>query len=207
MALISRITSSILFLVVLSSFAGADSTKSCEADEFWWENGGKSCCLPWSPPSSPPSPPHGDQCPKSGDDCSWYYHPKNDCCVPTVPTPPPPQCPDSCYLDESSNKCHPHSQPSGYFSRRAELKSRAVTPCPAGLDACPIPGLTGSDYECVNTKTDLDSCGGCASTGQGQDCGAIEGAWNFGCEEGTCLIYTCAAGYERAYDGKSCIAQ
>ena len=57
-----------------------------------------------------------------------------------------------------------------------------------GLTACPIAdahGLT-NDLECLDTANELESCGGCSSTGQGTDCTAIEGAWNVGCEQGVC---------------------
>ncbi|KAG8901748.1 hypothetical protein FRB99_005117 [Tulasnella sp. 403] len=32
-----------------------------------------------------------------------------------------------------------------------------------------------SNYECIDPKVDLDNCGGCAITGQGEPCSAIEG--------------------------------
>jgi len=217
MALINHISIAFVLLFALSSFvvahdSGTQSSRSCKANEFWWENkhdNNKSCCLPSSPPSKP-SPPKGGQCPKPGNNHSWYYHSGSDCCVPTVPNPTPPRCPSDCDLDQSSNKCHPRTppaKPSGHYNRRSELKARsAMTLCPKGLDACPIPGLTSSEYECVDTKADLESCGGCASIGEGEDCSAIIGAWNVGCEKGTCIIYNCVAGFRRAYDGKSCIA-
>jgi hypothetical protein len=66
------------------------------------------------------------------------------------------------------------------------MKSRAVSLCPSGLEACPLYGLIGGDYECIDTKVELESCGGCSSIGEGQDCAAIEGVWNVGCENGTC---------------------
>lgn len=49
-------------------------------------------------------------------------------------------------------------------------------------------GLTGlsGDYECADTRNDIQSCGGCASTGAGTDCTAIDGAWNVGCHIGKC---------------------
>lgn len=221
MASIHRISVGLVLLIALSSFtvaydSGSKGTpaSSCGSGQFWWadpSNDRNSRCLP-SSPRSLPSPPQGNKCPESGDNYSWYYHSGNDGCVPTIPYPPSPRCPSDCDLDNSSNMCLPHSrppapQPSGQYERRSELKSRdVVTLCPVGLDACPILGLTSSDYECVDTQADLESCGGCASIGEGDDCSAIDGAWNVGCENGVCIIYTCAAGFRRAYDGKSCIA-
>jgi len=46
-------------------------------------------------------------------------------------------------------------------------------------------GFTG-DFECLDTINELESCGGCASINEGQDCTAIKGAWNVGCEHGRC---------------------
>jgi hypothetical protein len=85
-------------------------------------------------------------------------------------------------------------------------KSRAKL-CPTGLNACPISGASGltGDFECLDATNELESCGGCASLGQGQDCTAIKGAWNVGCERGTCAVYTCAGGFRRSSDGKSCV--
>jgi hypothetical protein len=56
------------------------------------------------------------------------------------------------------------------------------------MTACPVVGTYGafSDYECIDTKYDLQSCGGCSSTGAGQDCTAIRGAWNVGCDASKC---------------------
>lgn len=70
--------------------------------------------------------------------------------------------------------------------KRREHRSRNVTPCPKGLFACPVSSLTGGDYECVDTLVDLDNCGGCAALGEGQNCNAIPGVWNVGCEQSAC---------------------
>lgn len=67
------------------------------------------------------------------------------------------------------------------------MKARTITLCPSNLEACPIKGLAVSgDYECLDTTAELTSCGGCASTGAGQDCTAIEGVWNVACNVGKC---------------------
>ncbi|KAF8201285.1 hypothetical protein K438DRAFT_1523007, partial [Mycena galopus ATCC 62051] len=51
----------------------------------------------------------------------------------------------------------------------------------------------------------VDSCGGCVSLGQGEDCNAILGAFNVGCQQGTCVVHTCILGFKLAPDGHSCI--
>ena len=72
--------------------------------------------------------------------------------------------------------------------------------CPTGLAACPIPGRTESEYECLDSLNDLTSCGGCTSMGTGQDCTAIKGAKWMGCNMGTCEVYSCRAGFRKVND-------
>lgn len=91
-------------------------------------------------------------------------------------------------------QCQPHSptpgnpQPSGHH-RRA-LKARADSPCRDGLTPCPIKGANGllADFECLNVKTEPESCGGCASLGEGKDCTAVfPNAFSVGCEDNACV--------------------
>ncbi|GAA6003392.1 hypothetical protein JCM10207_000311 [Rhodosporidiobolus poonsookiae] len=101
------------------------------------------------------------------------------------------------------------------------------TLCPAGEIACPVLGSTSYNdavkhhfstkdevsgvmagaggYECVNTQEALDSCGGCASTQEGQDCTQIHAAKGVGCEQGRCVVFSCQAGYRPAITGDKCV--
>lgn len=45
-------------------------------------------------------------------------------------------------------------------------------------------------YECLDTTQALESCGGCASTGEGQDCTKIRGAQGYACEASVCRVCT-----------------
>ncbi|GAA5863768.1 hypothetical protein JCM3774_001152 [Rhodotorula dairenensis] len=118
-----------------------------------------------------------------------------------------------------------------YASMRARAKRHTVTEqktlCPAGEQACPIAGstlfedavsqhfqsgeaLTGlmarsGGYECLDTSQALESCGGCASTGEGKDCTAIPHAAGVGCEAGTCVVFSCAHGWKRSLAGDKCV--
>ncbi|THV04938.1 hypothetical protein K435DRAFT_148722 [Dendrothele bispora CBS 962.96] len=172
---------------------------SCSSNEFWY--GEKNCCLPHGGPPSPPTPPRGNDCPPSG----YYWGQSQGCCVPNHPPPtnsPPPQCRSGWEWYSSLHMCLPGG--SGHWKRHQKSRSQAL--CPTGLDACPISGLKGSsDYECLDTSTELESCGGCASTGEGQDCTAIKGAWNVGCDKGRCKVYTCSTGYLLSADSTSCV--
>ncbi|WVQ72706.1 hypothetical protein IAR50_002266 [Cryptococcus sp. DSM 104548] len=78
--------------------------------------------------------------------------------------------------------------------------------CPRGLAACPIPGVAGAldQYECLDSSSDLQSCGGCVSLGSGQDCTALPGARWMGCNGGVCEVYSCKRGWARAANGTVC---
>lgn len=67
--------------------------------------------------------------------------------------------------------------------------------CPAALAACPVDAHS-TDYECLDTQSDLQSCGGCATLDQGKDCTAIKGAKWMGCVKGQCEVYSCAKGFK-----------
>ncbi|KAF7339463.1 hypothetical protein MSAN_02160600 [Mycena sanguinolenta] len=90
------------------------------------------------------------------------------------------------FLRPPSQPTPPASHPSGGSNWKRQAHKRSAPLCPTGLDACPIPGGAVNDYECIDTAVELESCGGCASLDQGQDCTAIPGAWNVGCEQGRC---------------------
>ncbi|OCF31773.1 hypothetical protein I316_06580 [Kwoniella heveanensis BCC8398] len=76
--------------------------------------------------------------------------------------------------------------------------------CPGSLHACTVPTAAGGEwsYECVDFLSELESCGGCASTGEGVDCTSIPHADSVGCELGVCQVYTCKSGF--VANGTSC---
>ncbi|KAA1468242.1 hypothetical protein DENSPDRAFT_857172 [Dentipellis sp. KUC8613] len=196
-----------------SSPGKGTGTGTCDSSEFWYE--AKKCCLPHGgPTSTPPAPPPGKSCPPSG----WYWGKDQGCCVPHNPPEnnPPPQCEKSWNWIPSIFQCQPSgpssppsappSKPSGHhYKKRATHKSRTASLCPSDLTACPISGLS-SAWECVDVQQELESCGGCVIGGEGQDCTAIKGAWNVGCEQGSCKVYTCMNGYKLSSDNKTCVA-
>jgi len=195
MSFFTRLAAGLAILATFTPLVAA----SCSNNEFWYED--RSCCLPHGGSPSPPSPPKGNDCPSGG----WYWHDEQKCCVPSHPSPPPPTCNNSWSWDQNESCCKPPApKPSGHSWGKRSSKSRSLSLCPTGTDACPVGGLTGGDYECIDTTVELESCGGCASIGEGQDCSAIPGAWNVGCEQGRCAVYTCAAGFRRTANGKSC---
>lgn len=75
--------------------------------------------------------------------------------------------------------------------------AQQVSPCKKPTSACPIfytdearLALKADEVECINTKTDLDNCGGCTSIGMGQSCVDIPFARNVACVHGKCEICT-----------------
>ncbi|KAL7422510.1 hypothetical protein Q5752_003158 [Cryptotrichosporon argae] len=84
----------------------------------------------------------------------------------------------------------------------ASVAAKVDRRCPAGMTACPVPGL--SAYECLDMTSDLQSCGGCASVGSGRDCTTIPGARFMGCNHGQCQVYSCRDGWVLANNGTAC---
>ncbi|KAJ6604662.1 protein priA [Mycena vulgaris] len=214
MTLIARLGAALVLLAATLPFAAATAatSKSCKSNEFWYSP--KSCCLPTGgPPTPPPPPPKGHDCPPS----THYWNTAQGCCSPrnpSIPSSPPPQCRNGwdwyaglhmCLPNTPTPPSPPPSHPSGGYGWKRHAHKRSAPLCPTGLDACPIPGLSATDFECIDTAVELESCGGCASLGHGEDCTAIKGAWNVGCEQGRCAVYTCTFGFKRAKDGQSCI--
>ena len=75
--------------------------------------------------------------------------------------------------------------------------------CAAGFTSCPVPNSAG--FECLNTLSTIESCGGCASLGQGTDCSAIEGVDSVSCRAGSCAVSSCAPGFSVAGNGTTCV--
>ncbi|EIM92477.1 uncharacterized protein STEHIDRAFT_151799 [Stereum hirsutum FP-91666 SS1] len=197
-----------------SSAPATTGSSTCSNSEFWFEP--KSCCLTPGSSDGKGSPPSGKSCPTSDGD--WYWSNNKSCCLPkTKPSAPTPTCSSGWSWDHSNSCCSgggsstttsSNPGPSQKSHKKRSHASRGSTLCPTGLDACPIKGALGlsSDYECIDTTQELESCGGCASTGAGQDCTAIEGAWNVACNAGACAVYNCMSGYRLAADKSSCVA-
>lgn len=63
-----------------------------------------------------------------------------------------------------------------------------IANCPRGEASCAITAAEGARHECVNTKTDLDNCGGCSASGKGTVCGREHGVRSASCDGGICYI-------------------
>lgn len=85
-------------------------------------------------------------------------------------------------------------KPSGSFRRKARDASKTLCPNPSE-SACPI-SANSTSYECLNTNTEMYSCGGCATNKLGENCYEIDGANTFGCEAGVCRVYSALPGWK-----------
>lgn len=74
----------------------------------------------------------------------------------------------------------------------------------AEITACPLE--SGAGWDCLNLASTLESCGGCMSIGEGQDCTLIKGADTVGCVHGKCVIGTCEFGYYLDAEKGECVA-
>ena len=89
-------------------------------------------------------------------------------------------------------------QPSGSYKKR-DLQLRLF--CPVNQTACPV-GRNG--FECIDTTSNIESCGGCLSEGKGVDCGGIEGVADVNCLRGRCVVATCDRGWSVDVDRNQC---
>ncbi|KDQ57894.1 hypothetical protein JAAARDRAFT_206682 [Jaapia argillacea MUCL 33604] len=99
--------------------------------------------------------------------------------------------------------------PSGAPPKRDVRKSAKLL-CQPGWSACKPPGGSTHVWECIDTQTDLESCGGCPesldlSGTPGVDCSALRGVHDVSCLHGTCVVHRCKPGYRASSSGTSCV--
>ncbi|GAA5826226.1 hypothetical protein JCM3770_006113 [Rhodotorula araucariae] len=128
-----------------------------------------------------------------------------------------------CVKQTASQRARVHQN-----HKKDAIQHAKKTLCPgANEEACPILGsaiyeqavehhfqaasefsgvmLGAGGYECLDTTQSLESCGGCASTGEGVDCTKIRGAQGVGCETGKCVVFSCEQGWRPSPDGDQCV--
>ncbi|CED82505.1 hypothetical protein [Phaffia rhodozyma] len=179
------------------------SGQNC-GDNNWWWGGGDACgsknrCVPITVPSSVAPPPdrRNHLCP-----FGWTWRSWNGIkvCSPRSPDTPScggkPTCADTHSWHRETSCCVPKtSRWARAFSPTAAGEKNDEL-CPNHLTSCPIAGASKDAYECLDIQAELESCGGCVSMGQGQDCTtAIPHAKSVGCEQGKCKVYSCLSGF------------
>jgi len=150
---------------------------SCPSNWSWLSS--KSCCKP-NLPTAPSTPSCGN---------SWLWHPGKQCCIPGDSAPTPSNAPGT------------------YGRKRHATVQKRTNFCPNTHESCPIPGSKrSSEQECLDTRSELTSCGGCVSLGQGQDCSAIPNAKVSTCQTGRCVVQKCKPGYQVGSAGDACVS-
>ncbi|KAF8530069.1 hypothetical protein BU17DRAFT_35782 [Hysterangium stoloniferum] len=81
--------------------------------------------------------------------------------------------------------------------------------CPHGWSTCGVWGDSHLNYECVDVKNDLWSCGGCGipllpTDPIGEDCTAIPGVLDVSCQGSRCIVARCKAGYRVSGNRTTC---
>ncbi|KAF8147746.1 hypothetical protein K438DRAFT_1625980 [Mycena galopus ATCC 62051] len=122
----------------------------------------------------------------------------------------PTQCVCSSPYSVCNGKCGVfRACPSTYYAKR-DLSG--PQDCSAGQTACPIPGRGAKSWECIDTQSELESCGGCIysddlprSSPHGKDCTAIPGVSDVSCVKGQCVIRKCISGYNLVGTSSECV--
>ncbi|KAF9652487.1 hypothetical protein BDM02DRAFT_3075260, partial [Thelephora ganbajun] len=127
--------------------------------------------------------------------------------------PSPSTNPTECICHSPYSECNgvcgyfPHGCSSQGFS-----KDRRDQPtCPAGKTMCGVPN-GGEGHDCVDTKIDVESCGGCTvaspfgnNVADGKNCKAIPNVEGVSCHQGTCKILSCKNGFKVSRSHDSCV--
>ncbi|KAK0186550.1 hypothetical protein F5146DRAFT_1161655, partial [Armillaria mellea] len=143
-------------------------------------------------------------------ECDSPYIQRGDQCV--CP-PPKTECNGQCgVFPRGCGSAVPRS----HKRRQAPITTlmEAQATCKTGQSVCGVPGPKGKyDYECIDTSSASDSCGGCtiphpfrsAQPSHGVDCNAIPFLMAGFCRTGRCIIDRCHPGYQPSQDPPSCI--
>ncbi|WVR09586.1 hypothetical protein IAU60_006656 [Kwoniella sp. DSM 27419] len=85
---------------------------------------------------------------------------------------------------------------------RYNREQKKFQPCPQGWTACVVPGFSVDTYECIDTSSDLESCGGCLAgtyhvrdAPVGEDCSRGAAIGHSTCVNGQCEISKCKKGF------------
>ncbi|GAA5986231.1 hypothetical protein JCM5350_007591 [Sporobolomyces pararoseus] len=86
-------------------------------------------------------------------------------------------------------------------SRRSELARREHL-CPLGHSYCSL--ANGLGQECIDTSSNLESCGGCPGKG-GVDCSALPGVAASACVQSQCEIWACDDAHRWSAEDQACV--
>jgi len=105
--------------------------------------------------------------------------------------------------------------PGGCASAVAVPARRSVGASPkcVGGEVCGVRKGKGKGWECVNTRSDLESCGGCTTPSPfdsgvwkaGVDCSVIANVEDVSCSDGKCIVRKCGRGYTPSHSAEFCV--
>lgn len=152
-------------------------------------------------------PPHSVASCESSNPC--YFSCTNG--YTAYPSDVPTQCVCEPPYTECNGNCGVYSAcPSGVYGKRDTVRG-AGERCFGGLTACGIPGRGHNTWECIDTQTELESCGGCpypelsSSWKRGADCTVIPGIADVSCIRGQCVVHKCMPGYDIDANNSECM--
>lgn len=141
-------------------------------------------------------------------DCAAPHVRCNDICQP--PSSPCSLSPAPAPVPVQLQQQRPHSN----HKRDSVEKRKLARLCHVGLTACKLDPwlarISSHKWDCVDTQSDLESCGGCAApinkqTPTGIDCTAIPGVADVHCSSGACVVQKCLPGYYIAPNRTTCL--
>ncbi|KAJ7054096.1 hypothetical protein C8F01DRAFT_1163896 [Mycena amicta] len=135
----------------------------------------------------------------SGFTCVDGFVPCNGACVAANTCPGPSSLPRAVKRDTKITTLH-HA--------RAHCGSRDAAVCGVANPKHEY------DFECVDIRSDFDSCGGCviqhpfpsleSKSARGQECAAIRNARSVSCQNSKCVVQKCRRGYKINANGNGC---
>ncbi|KAK0437810.1 hypothetical protein EV421DRAFT_1907013 [Armillaria borealis] len=159
-------------------------------------------------------PTHSHRVCNNRNPCHWEcdspYIQRGDQCV--CP-PPKSECNGQCgVFPRGCGSAVPRS----HKRRQAPVTTltEAQATCKTGQSVCGVPSSKGKyDYECMDTSSALDSCGGCtvphpfgsAQPSHGANCNTIPYLVTGSCRAGRCVVDKCHMGYQPSKDQASCV--
>ncbi|OCF55453.1 hypothetical protein L486_06936 [Kwoniella mangroviensis CBS 10435] len=143
------------------------------------------------------------------------------CCLPGSTLSSTGQCitPPTCTTNEilCNNQCYPKSSYTCPSGLPVMIQSKRSETCPVGMEKCSIGTLGLNQWECIDTKSDIESCGGCMyptpsetnplAISTGTDCTSLPGTNGVSCVKGQCQIQSCLKGFKLSNNGTSCEKQ
>ncbi|POY75869.1 hypothetical protein BMF94_0951 [Rhodotorula taiwanensis] len=105
------------------------------------------------------------------------------------------------WRNRSTGECTCRTTPPPTASQRARTRRQIASLCPASYTACSL--SDGAAFECLDTETNLEQCGGCANS-DGVDCTGLAGVAAVGCVGGRCEAWACEAGFFLDSESATC---